>query len=94
MGRRCEHTTGQLGAAALQLPRDDALVFGAIEGEHRNPEQVSRQFVRDAERCRGALGGEAVPVIRLHDLRHTHATLLTASPFASSASALATPTRS
>jgi integrase len=32
--------------------------------------------VRDAERCRQVLGAEVVPVIRLHDLRHTHATLL------------------
>ena len=52
------------GALALQLVTPGALVFGDIEGEHRNPEHVSRQFVRDAERC-----GQ-VPVIRLHDLRH------------------------
>ena len=44
------------------------------EGQHRNPEHVSRQFVRDAERC-----GQ-VPMIRLHDLRHTHATLLEREP--------------
>ncbi len=64
------------GALALRLARDDALVFGDIEGGHRNPEHVSRQFTRDVERCRKALGGEALPVIRLHDLRHTHATIL------------------
>ena len=64
------------GALALQLARDDALVFGDLEGGHRNPEHVSRQFGRDVERCQLALGAEAVPVIRLHDLRHTHATLL------------------
>jgi integrase len=45
-------------------------VFGDVEGRHRNPEHTSRQFVRDATRC------PDVPVIRLHDLRHTHATLL------------------
>ena len=61
---------------ALQLARDDALVFGDIEGRHRNPEHVSRQFKRDVARCRAALGADAVPVIRLHDLRHTHATIL------------------
>ena len=49
---------------------DDALVFGDIEGRHRNPEHVSRQFARDLERC------PDVPAIRLHDLRHTHATIL------------------
>jgi integrase len=64
------------GSMALQLVRDDALVFGDIEGGHRNPEHTSRQFVRDVERCRAALGKDKLPVIRLHDLRHTHATLL------------------
>jgi integrase len=37
---------------------------------------VSRQFARDIARSRAALGEDALPVIRLHDLRHTHATLL------------------
>jgi integrase len=64
------------GSMALQLITPDSLVFGDLEGAHRNPEHVSRQFVRDVERCRQALGEDAVPVIRLHDLRHTHATLL------------------
>jgi integrase len=64
------------GALALQLARDDALVFGDIEGGHRNPEHVSRQFARDTTRCRAELGDDALPVIRLHDLRHTHATIL------------------
>jgi len=35
------------GSMALQLARDDALVFGDIEGRHRNGEHVSRQFARD-----------------------------------------------
>ena len=60
------------GALALQLAKPDALVFGDLEGAHRNPEHVSRQFARDIERC------GLVPSIRLHDLRHTHATLLLA----------------
>jgi len=64
------------GLLALQLARDDALVFGDIEGSYRNPEHTSRQFVRDVARCREALGADAVPVIRTHDLRHTHATIL------------------
>jgi integrase len=62
------------GALALQLARDDALVFGDIEGRHRNPEHVSRQFARDLGRCCAEL--DALPGIRLHDLRHTHATIL------------------
>jgi integrase len=64
------------GALALQLARPDAVIFGDIEGQHRNPEHVSRQFARDIARCRKELGEDALPVIRLHDLRHTHATLL------------------
>jgi integrase len=58
------------GAMALQLVTPGALVFGDIEGAHRNPEHVSRQFTRDIERC-----GQ-VPGIRLHDLRHSHASIL------------------
>jgi integrase len=53
------------GALALQLARDDALVFGDIEGDHRNPEHVSRQFARDAARCRTVIGASLLPVIRL-----------------------------
>ena len=64
------------GSMALQLARDDALVFGSIEGEHRNGEHVSRQFKRDEARFRKAAGEDAPPEIRLHDLRHTHATIL------------------
>jgi integrase len=64
------------GALALRLARDDALVFGDLERTHRNPEHVSRQFARDVARYREALGADALPMIRLHDLRHTHATIL------------------
>ncbi len=66
----------QRGSMALQLARDDALVFGSIEGGHRNGEHVSRQFKRDEARFRKALGEDAPPGIRLHDLRHSHATIL------------------
>jgi integrase len=74
------------GALALQLARDNALVFGDVEGQHRNPEHVSRQFARDVARCRAAIGASLLPVIRLHDLRHTHATILQMSGVASAAS--------
>jgi len=53
---------------ALQLAAPGSLVFRDIEGGHRNPEHVSRQFGRDIERC------AQVPGIRLHDLRDTYAT--------------------
>jgi integrase len=58
------------GSMALQLVTPGSLIFGDVEGAYRNPEHVSRQLARDIERC-----GQ-VPAIRLHDLRHTHATLL------------------
>lgn len=73
------------GAMALQLARDDALVFGDHESRHRNPEHVSRSFARDLARCAAALGDQAPPAIRLHDLRHTHATILQMSRVASDA---------
>jgi integrase len=64
------------GLMALQLIAPDSLIFGDAEGAHRNPEHTSRQFVRDVARCRKELGADVLPVIRPHDLRHTHATLL------------------
>lgn len=64
------------GGMALQLARDDALVFGDHEGTWRHPERFSRAFKVALARCAKALGDDAPPLIRLHDLRHTHATLL------------------
>jgi integrase len=66
------------GGMALQLARDDALVFADQEGRHLHPERFTRSFQDDVARCRKAIGEDALPVIRLHDLRHTHATLLLA----------------
>lgn len=59
------------GSLALALARDDALVFGDINGEHRHPERFSRLWNQTVRRA-----AVEVPPIRLHDLRHTHATLL------------------
>lgn len=67
------------GGLALTLARDDALVFGDAEGKHRHPERFSRCFKDQLKRCERHMaraGREAPPEIRLHDLRHTHATLL------------------
>ena len=64
------------GGMALHLAKPAALVFGSIEGEHRHPEHMSRQFKSDLGRCRKALGEGAPPDCRLHDLRHAHATAL------------------
>jgi integrase len=66
----------QRGTMALQLARDDALVFADHEGRPLYPEGVSRWFRADLVRCRKVAGDETVPLIRLHGLRHTHATLL------------------
>lgn len=63
---------------ALQLGRSDALVFGDAEGEHLHPERFSRSFKAAVKRCGKALATQRVeppPSIRLHDLRHTHATI-------------------
>lgn len=49
--------------------RDDGLVFAQPDGTPLHPEAVSTRFDR-LVRAAGA------PVIRFHDLRHTHATLL------------------
>jgi integrase len=67
------------GALALQLVRDDALIFATLEGEHLHPERFSRGFVDKLGQCRRKLGAGAPPTIHLHDLRHTHASLLLAS---------------
>jgi integrase len=64
------------GGLALQLARDGAVVFGNLEGRFRHPETFSKMFVKTVARCRRDLGEDAVPAIRLHDLRHTHATIL------------------
>lgn len=72
--------TASLGLALL-LARDDALVFGDPEGKHRHPERFSRGFKDQLGRCEHYLtkqGAETLPEIRLHDLRHIHATLLLA----------------
>jgi integrase len=37
---------------------------------------VTAEFARDIARCRAELGDKALPVVRLHGLRHTHATIL------------------
>jgi integrase len=67
------------GGLALQLARDQALVFGDQEGQHRHPERFSRTFKDTLRRCAKQLAKQEIeppPDIRLHDIRHTHATLL------------------
>jgi integrase len=64
------------GSLAPELVRDAALVLGNLDGTHRHPERYSRRFVEQVVQARKALGEDQLPRIRLHDLRHTHATLL------------------
>ena len=53
-------------------------MVSTLDGTHLHPERFSRRFTTQVLRARKALGEDQVPVIRLHDLRHTHATLLLA----------------
>lgn len=63
-------------AMALQLAKDDELAFGNHQGKFRHPDTFSDVFKDNEKRCARLLGDAAPPVIRLHDLRHTHATIL------------------
>lgn len=61
------------------LVKASGLVLGTLKGAHRHPERYSRRFVEQVAQARRALGEDQIPKIRLHDLRHTHATLLLAA---------------
>jgi integrase len=52
----------------LGAPTEDGLVFTALDGSPLHPLQFSDRFER-------LVKAASVPRIRLHDLRHTHATL-------------------
>lgn len=67
------------GTLALALARDDAYVLANLDGSVRQPERFSRRFVAAVVTTRRALGEDRLSKIRLHDLRHTHATLLLAA---------------
>lgn len=59
----------------LRWAKPDALIVPADNGGIRHPERFSREFVRRLARARKVLGDQ-VPEIRLHDIRHSHATTL------------------
>lgn len=67
------------GLMALQLVQENALVFGNHQGRFRDPEAFSKTFKNAQQLCQRDLGGAAPPEIRLHDLRHTHATIMLTS---------------
>jgi integrase len=62
------------GSLALALARDSALVFGTLNDKFRAPARFGTHFRETMARARVDLPD--LPRIRLHDLRHTHATLL------------------
>jgi integrase len=63
----------------LRLVRDNSLIFGDLNGDHLNPDRFSRRFTRSLAQARRELGADALPMIRVHDLRHTCATLMLAN---------------
>ncbi len=67
------------GTLSLSLARDGAYVLAGMDGKLRRPEGLSRRFVAAVVAARKALGEDKLPTIRLHDLRHTHASLLLAA---------------
>ena len=66
----------ELGTISLTLAREDDPVLGTIDGEIRHPERFSLAFKNRLAWARLKLGDYALPEIRLHKLRHTHATIL------------------
>jgi integrase len=64
------------GELSLRLARPGALVFSNEEGEHLHPERFWRTWKSTLRGCLKALGDAAPPEITIHDLRHTHASLL------------------
>ncbi|GAB3535386.1 site-specific integrase [Arthrobacter tecti] len=70
------------GTVGLGLVRQSAHVFGKLDGSASNPDAVADAFVRQVAAAQVHLGSkdkpatDAVPTVRLHDLRHTHATAL------------------
>ncbi|WP_175280143.1 tyrosine-type recombinase/integrase [Prescottella equi] len=72
--RQMRKERGELGLEAL---RPNAYVFAHLgTGGHQDPDTLSARFDRHVVAAGGSLGEDVVPRIRLHDLRHTHATAL------------------
>jgi integrase len=63
----------QRGGLGLQLVQPGSLVFGSDDGSHRHPEHFSRTWSQTVYRA--IRQGTDVPGIRLHDLRHTMASI-------------------
>ena len=61
------------GLLALDLVRDSALVLSNLDGTYQYPERCSRRFAAQVVQARKALVEDLLPVVRLHDLRRSHA---------------------
>lgn len=66
----------QRGKVSLELATAGAYLFGNLQGGTRSPNEVSRRWRLRVEKARAALGEDALPVVTLKGLRHTHATLM------------------
>jgi integrase len=73
----CGHLKHERPRTKVSLT-DSVLVLSNLSGTHRHRERSSRRFADQVVPARKALGEELLSVIRLHDLRHTHAPLLLA----------------
>lgn len=66
-----------LASLNLAYAARDAWIFPMpLTGAVRDPEHITRRWATAMRLCRDALGPDAPHTIRLHDLRHTHATVL------------------
>lgn len=69
-----------LGRVTLDYTRPTAFVFPNVQtGKARSPNEVSRRWRTRIKNARAALGADQLPAIRLHDVRHTHASILLAA---------------
>lgn len=62
------------GSISLEFAKAGAYIFGNPDGELRSPNEVGRRWRRRIQAAQTDLPD--LPVITLHELRHTHATLL------------------
>ena len=64
------------GSISLDFARNDAYVFGNLDGAIRSPNEISRRWSHRVLKAREALGEDDLKRVTLKELRHTHATLL------------------
>ena len=67
------------GEISLMLRSAEAIVFGTVEGTWRHPERFSRSWRGAVAKYNKQHPDVPLPVIRLHEIRHTSATLMLVS---------------